>query len=98
MGVVARLSVQLTPRAPRDQLIAIEVDGAGLSVVRARVAAPPVDGRANAALERLLADALDLPPSRVRVVAGLTSRRKQVEVAGLSAEDALRRLEAGLTR
>jgi uncharacterized protein YggU (UPF0235/DUF167 family) len=62
--------------------------------VRARVTAPPVDCRANAAPERLLAGALDVPPSRVRVVAGHTSRHKQVEVEGLTSEAALARLRA----
>lgn len=82
---MARLTVVLTPRGGRDAIIGLEspAEGAaGTLVVRARVAAPPIDGRANTALERLLAAALDVPPSRVRVVAGRTSRRKQVEARG----------------
>lgn len=101
--LVARLNVLLTPRARRNAITALEADlggGAGSgdaaarAVLRARVSAPPVDGRANTALERLVAAALDLPPSRVRVVAGHTSRRKQIEVEGLTAEAALAGLEA----
>ncbi len=51
--------------------------------LRIRIQAPPVDGRANQALERFLAEQLEVAPSRVRVVAGITSRRKTVEVSGV---------------
>lgn len=88
---MGRLNVRVTPRGGRDEIAGVEmVDGA--SVVRVRVAAAPVDGRANEALVRLLADALEVPRGRVRVVAGMTSRRKQVEVEGVSAEDLVMRL------
>jgi uncharacterized protein YggU (UPF0235/DUF167 family) len=50
-----------------------------------RVAAPPVDGAANLALLRVLADALDAPPSAFRIVSGASGRRKVVEVAGVDA-------------
>jgi len=52
-------------------------------VLVARVAAPPVDGRANAALCKLLAGAAGVPPSRVSVVRGLTSRDKTVRFEGV---------------
>ena len=51
----------------------------------ARVAAPPVDGKANAALCKLLAGAAGVPPSRVSVVRGQTSRDKTVRFAGIDA-------------
>jgi len=50
-----------------------------------RVAAAPVDGAANAALLRLLAAALDVAPSRLRIAAGAAARRKIVEAEGLDA-------------
>jgi len=50
--------------------------------LRVRVAAPPVDGAANAALIRLLANELDIAPSAIRLVSGMTGRRK---VIGISA-------------
>jgi len=58
-----------------------------------RVTAPPVDGRANAALTRLLAKRLGVARSEVRVVAGQTSRHRVVTVDGLSAIEVRRRLE-----
>jgi uncharacterized protein YggU (UPF0235/DUF167 family) len=61
-------------------------------VVRAcRVREPPVDGRANAALCRLIAEAAGVPASRARIVAGAKSRLKQVLVEG-DAEALARRL------
>jgi uncharacterized protein len=48
-----------------------------------RVAAAPVDGAANAALERVLADALGIAKGRIRLVAGATNRRKVIEIEGL---------------
>ena len=82
------LSIRLTPRADRDAVVGLRDDG----VLLVRVSAPPVDGRANTALCRLLAKALKVPPSSVRVVRGEASREKVVRVDGLSAADAHERL------
>ena len=51
-----------------------------------RVTAPPVDGKANAALCALVADRAGVPPSRVSVVRGTTSRDKVVRVEGAQAD------------
>jgi uncharacterized protein YggU (UPF0235/DUF167 family) len=75
----ARLTVRLRPRGHSDELLAFR-DG----VLLARVTAPPVDGRANKALCRLVADAAGVAPSRAKVVRGLRSREKVVEVEGLA--------------
>jgi uncharacterized protein len=48
-----------------------------------RVTAPPVDGKANEAVCRLIAEAVDVAPSRVRVVRGRSSRDKTLEVEGV---------------
>jgi uncharacterized protein (TIGR00251 family) len=53
------------------------------SVLRARVSAPPVDGKANKALCRLIAKRVGVPPSRVSVVRGEKSRDKVVRVEGV---------------
>jgi uncharacterized protein (TIGR00251 family) len=50
--------------------------------LKVRIAAPAVDGRANDALERYLAEALDVPRAAVRVVKGERSRDKVVAVSG----------------
>jgi hypothetical protein len=87
--VVTRLEVTVSPGASRSVLAGRHGGG-----WRARVAAPPERGRANRALEDLLAAALGVPSSTVSVVAGHGSRRKVVEVEGLDAAEADRRLEA----
>ena len=63
---------------------------------KARIAAPPERGKANRALEELLADLLDVGRRRVAVVAGHASPRKLVEVEGLEPSEVVRRLEAAL--
>ncbi len=86
-----RLSIRLTPKASRDQVVSWEED-----VLRVRVAAPPVEGRANQALLRLLARALDVPQSRLTLVVGQTQRNKVVAVEGLTEEEARARLAAAI--
>lgn len=57
-----------------------------------RVTAPPDEGKANAAVCRVVADALGLPKSAVAVVRGNTARVKTLEIAGLSDDDVAARL------
>ncbi len=54
--------------------------------LKLRITAPPVDGRANAAVQKAIAKALHVPRSDVEIARGHTSRRKQVRVVGVSAE------------
>jgi len=76
-----RFAVRLTPRSAVDAVIDV-VDGA----LHVRVRAPAVDGAANTALVRLLADTLGVARSDVRIVAGATGRRKLVAIDGLGPE------------
>ena len=85
-GSAVRVSVHVQPRATRSEIIGLH--GAALKV---RLQAPPVDGAANEALVRLLAEALNVPGRSVRVVAGATLRSKMVEIDGTTA-DAVRAL------
>ncbi len=82
-----RFVVRLTARAGADRVDGVADDGALL----ARVAAPPVDEAANRALVRLLARELDAAPSRVRIAAGTSARRKTIAVTGLAPEAILAR-------
>lgn len=61
-------------------------------VLRVRVAAPPVEGRANDELRRVLARRLRVPASAVTVVRGAASRRKLVAVEGVTCAEAVERL------
>ena len=76
-----RFAVRLTPRAAADR-----IDGVVDGILRARVGAPAVEGAANNALIRLIADALGVARRDVRIVAGATSRQKLVVVDGVGAE------------
>lgn len=79
-----RFDVRVQPRASRSEIVG-EQEGA----LRVRLAAPPVDGAANEALVELLADLFHVAKRDVRIVAGATSRRKVVEVDGVTAERVL---------
>jgi uncharacterized protein (TIGR00251 family) len=85
---VARITLVVSPGARRTELVGRHGDG-----WKARVAAPPEGGRANDAVEELLASLLDVSRREVSVVTGRTSRRKVVEVRSLDAQEAERRLE-----
>jgi uncharacterized protein (TIGR00251 family) len=86
---VARISVTVSPGASRSEVVGRHGDG-----WRARIAAPPERGRANAALCKLLAETLGVPRRAVRVVSGPSARAKVVEVEGLSQAAIESRLDA----
>ncbi len=74
-----RIRVRLTPRSARNVITGWR-DG----LLRVRVTAPPVDGKANAALERLVAKALGVRKGAVSVVSGARGREKTVAIEGYS--------------
>ena len=78
---MARLVVHVQPRARRS-----EAAGRHGDAWKVRLAAPPVDGAANEELVRFLAEQLGVPRRAVRITAGLTARRKTVEIDGLADE------------
>lgn len=83
--------MRLTPKSSRDEVVGIE-DHGGEYVLKARVRAIPEAGRANQALEALIARWLGLPQSTVGVSHGGKSRLKQVALSGVA--EALSRLVA----
>ncbi len=82
-----RLVVRLTPRAGRDAIDGWDTDASGRPYLKARVAAAPVDGAANAALVKVIAKALRRPARAVRIVAGGHGRVKSLELDGVDAAD-----------
>ena len=70
--------MRVQPRASRS-----EVCGVHGEALKVRIAAPPVDGAANDALTALLADELAVARRSVRIVSGLASRTKVVQVDGI---------------
>jgi uncharacterized protein len=82
---VGRVALRVQPRSRKN-----EIAGERAGALLVRVTAPPVDGRANDAVCRLIAKRLGVPPSRVSIVRGGSSRDKLVEVEGID-DDELRR-------
>lgn len=74
-----QFAVRVQPGAGRSQCVG-EYGGA----LKIRIAAPPVDGRANEALRRFLAECLNVPASAVKIAAGEHSRTKRVEIFGVT--------------
>ncbi len=83
------IDLRVIPRSPKAKLDGVR-DGRWL----VRVTAPPVDQAANDAVVRLLADVLDVPRSRIVIVAGATSRNKTVQIGGLTIDQVRARIGA----
>lgn len=83
-----RLRIRVSPGARKTELVGRHGDA-----WKVRLAAPPERGRANEALLGLLADRLRVAPAELTLVAGRTARDKVVELHGLGADEAARRLE-----
>ena len=86
---MARLEVQVTPRARRPGVVGRQGD-----VLKVRVAAAPEAGKANKELVALVATFLGVKPGIVKVVRGATARRKLLEIEGWSESE----LAAALAR
>lgn len=86
-GERTTLTLHIQPGAKRTDVAGLHGDA-----LKIRLSAPPVDGKANAALVEFVADRLGLPKSAVRLIGGQTSRRKVLEVTGAPADTALRLL------
>lgn len=87
--MAVRLSVKVTPRAARE-----EIQGWQEHVLKVRLTAVPEQGRANAALESLLARTLGVAKSGVSVISGHSARTKLVAIDSLDAAELERRLAA----
>lgn len=83
------LSLHIQPGAKTTAIVGLH--GEALKI---RLAAPPVDGKANACLVAFLAERLGVPKSRIELVGGETSRAKRLRVVGAGATLAVERLQA----
>jgi uncharacterized protein len=86
-GAAGTVKVRLQPRASRDEIVG---ERAGILLVR--LTAPPVEGRANEALCRLLARQLGIAPTRVSLLKGTKSRDKVIQVKGLASTEIAHKL------
>lgn len=81
------INVRVQPRASRNEVVRQEGD-----IWWIRLAAPPVEGKANAALIDYLADLLGTPKNNISIARGLTGRQKAVVIQGMAQEDVHGRL------
>jgi uncharacterized protein len=88
-GIVLRVHVQ--PGAGRSAVVGRHGDA-----LKVRVAAPPIEGRANEAARSFLAEALGLAESDVELTSGQSSRAKRFRLKGLDAEEGEKRLRVAL--
>ena len=82
-----RITVHVSPGAAATSIAGLHGDA-----IKLRLAAPPIDGRANEALVVFMADTLGVARRDVRLVRGDTARRKTIEVTGVTVADAAARL------
>ncbi len=80
----ATLDIVVQPRCPREGVGPVVGDRLKVSVN-----APPVEGKANQAVQRVLAEALGVPRSAVTILRGEAGKRKTVRIAGITAAVAM---------
>lgn len=83
------IRVRVQPKASGNQILGFRED-----VLRLRVTAPPEDGKANAAVVRLLAQTLGVSRSQLEVVRGHSSRNKVIRISSLNAIEVRQRLDS----
>jgi uncharacterized protein len=81
------LDVLVAPRASRNRVVAIHDNR-----LKIQLTAPPVEGQANEALVRFLAEELDVAKAQLSIVGGASSRRKTVRIAGVFPQKVILRL------
>jgi uncharacterized protein (TIGR00251 family) len=82
-----RLAVQITPNAKKTEVIGVLDDA-----LKLKLQAPPVDGKANEALIKYLAQVLKVPKSAVSITHGHTSKKKLIEISGALTPQDVQRL------
>jgi len=92
MSGSTRLTVRVQPGAKEAGLAGFLADGS----LKVKVRAPAVEGRANEAVEALLAERLGIRRTQVRVTRGAMSRLKQIEIAGIDPAELQERLSAAV--
>jgi uncharacterized protein (TIGR00251 family) len=76
-----KLSIKATPNAKKNEVTEDVIDMFGMRCLKVKVNQPPEDGKANVALIELLSKYLGVRKSEIKIVQGLTSRNKIIELA-----------------
>ncbi|MEN6523530.1 MAG: DUF167 domain-containing protein [Anaerolineaceae bacterium] len=88
----AALAIRVIPGAPKTQIASIMEDG----TIKIKVAAPPVEGKANIALTRFLADILSVSESKIEIISGARGHNKLVSIIDISPSEAEKRILAAM--
>ncbi len=88
-NVPGYLRVRIQPGASQNQLVGYEND-----ILKLRITAPPVEGKANRKTVEFLADLLDVPPSSIKIKIGITGKQKTIVIDSLSTEQITKRLKS----
>ena len=83
------LTIQIQPRAKRSEVLGF-TDG----ILKLKIAAPPIEGKANKEVISFLSDVLDIPKSNIDLEHGHTSKNKVIAINGLDRESIYERIEA----
>lgn len=75
-----RISIRITPNAKKTEIIGTDDTLFGESVMKIKVATPPVEGKANKEVIAFLADHYGVAKSKVRIVSGDKSRNKIIDI------------------
>jgi hypothetical protein len=75
-----KISVHITPNAKKSEVLGEEMDLFGGKTLKVKVSAPPVEGKANKELIKILSEYLDIPKSKISIVSGDKSRNKIIEI------------------
>ena len=75
---MSKIKIRVLPRSSKNEVIGEMADG----TLKVKLTAPPVDGKANDALIKLLADHFDIAKSKIKIAAGATSKNKTIEIEG----------------
>lgn len=73
---MSKIKIRVLPRSSKNEIIGEMADG----TLKVKLTAPPIDGKANDSLIKLLADYFDKPKSKIKITAGATSKNKTIEL------------------
>jgi uncharacterized protein (TIGR00251 family) len=88
----AAFAVRVTPRASRNEITEIMSDG----TVKVRLTAAPVEGEANQALTKFMAEVLGVPLTKIDIIAGVSGNDKLLSVLDIDEDEAHQRILAYL--
>ena len=92
------LKIKVIPKSSKNEILMGEAGLSGNGLVKVKVTAPPVDGEANKAVIKLLAQELGLKKSQIAIIRGQRSRIKTIELTGVDEDELSRYIELAENR